>query len=286
MLRFLSRLFRSKPSLDPVALAALDLRSRTLSRAHVAQAVSRALGRPFPESDVREEDPSYHRLRAEGFEFTAMSSNRPYLPLDDGRGTRDLRLRNIIDRQQAATAIDCWSAPKGVEREAATDLMGRILVELTDDATVGVYAFHTQRVNAADETLRTMLREGRAMKAMSTMTTAPISGVASDDDAMARAIAEARERWPEFAAAFAASPHPGDDFVVKARFGGEEEHIEHLWMTATAVQDGKVTGTVQNDAYTLARPRRGETVTIATGEISDWGYLRDGTPSASLRRRP
>lgn len=271
MFGFLKRVFGRKLP-DPVALVLLQSEPRVLTRGHVAQAVSRAMGAPFSEEAVTEEHFCYHRLHVDGFELTVASSPEPYIPKERDP-SRDLRLADAISRHEAAILVDCWDAPEGRERTEATGLMGKIVAELSDETTLAVYCFHTQRLNVMDEKLLTMLRDGEAMEAMSGMTFDPIAGIASDDEAMEAAMAEARRRWPEFVAAFGGRASE-DGCIVKGRFG-EGDRVEHMWLTAEAADAAGVSGVLQSDPFGLPRPRKGDSVRVELEDISDWVFATD-----------
>lgn len=270
MLGFLKRLFGRKASPDPVALVLLEPSVRFLSIGHIAQAVSRAIGRPFLESEIQEENPLYYRLTVEGFELTVFSMPGPYLPKD--RSHTELRLQDAIQRHEAAILIDCWSAPEGEDRKEATGVMGKIIAELVDESSLALFCFHTQRLNLIDETLLPMLREGKALEAMETITFDPISNVDPSDSRMVAAVAEARARWPEFAAAFAAKAADDDrPFLLKAPFG-EGERSEHMWVQVEAINGSTATGTLLNDPLYNHRLKRGKSVDVAVETVSDWAY--------------
>ncbi len=269
----LKRPFRREPDLDPVALVSLDTVRRTLSQIEIARAVATAIGRPFPEAGVWRERPDLYRFRVAGYEFTLETRSGPYIPRDR-KPHPDFTLRAIVARHEAAILLDCWAAPPGKERKDATDLMGRIVVELCDETSLGIFCFHTQRINPLDGTLIAMLREGRGREAMNTATFSTVSGVRSDDTRMADAIARARSHWPEFVAAFDRRCSKDADFRIKTPFS-DGSHIEHMWVDVEEVDFEKVKGRLVSRPYALSHPTQGERVSVAAEEISDWSY-RDG----------
>lgn len=255
------------PNLDPVALVILQTQPQVLSRAHVTHAVGQALGRSFPESEVTEEDFSFYRLWVEGFEFTIASRPEPYVPKENAV-TADIRLNDVILRHEAAVLVDCWAAPPGISRESSTDLMGKIVHALLDETSLAVFAFHTQRLNPLDDTLREMLAEGRASEAMAMATADAVIGVHNADELMNAAIEEARARWPEFVAAFRA--HGRDTrAIVKAKFG-EGDDAEHMWFEVHAADETGAEGVLQSQPYFLPRPRQGDPVRVPVEDVSDW----------------
>lgn len=274
MFGFLKKVFGPKePSPDPIALVILEETPRLVSRGHVVQALGRAFDRSFPDGEVVSDNPSRHRFTAEGYEMTVLSYPGLYVPKEPPH--RDLRLRDAINRHEGSILIDCWSAPEGRQREDATDLMGRIAAELLDDASLAVFCFHTQRLNLVDDRLLPMLREGRAMEAMSSVTFDGVTGFETDDQAMEAAMAEASRRWPEFVAVFQAKPVGAEGFLVKARFPFREE-TEHMWIEPEAATLNDVSGTLANTSMYNPKLRQGAKVTVAADDISDWGYVKDG----------
>ena len=182
------------------------------------------------------------------------------------------QLREVIERQRAAVLLDCWKAPTGCQREDGTGLMGRILVELFGEHSLGVYCFHTQRVNPIGAKLTTLFRQGEALEAMSTETYKQVRLVSADDPQMAEAIREAQHRWPEFVRAFTERTPRSDGYGFKARFG-EDDRYEHLWVEAQEVDADGATGTVMTGPLYLRKPRAGARVHVALQDVSDWSYL-------------
>lgn len=270
MLSFLKRLFDRKSSPDPIALVSLETEPRVLTKGHVAQAVSKALGHPFSESEIAEEGPSYHRLTVEGYELTVVARSGPYIP-KDGPPHQDLRLRDAIDRHRAAILIDCWKAPAGHERAEAVDAMGKILAELFDETSLAVFCFHTQRLNLVDENLVPMFQEGHALEAMQGITFDPV-GDFGNDARMDAAIEEARRQWPRFEAAFAERTGQEEaPYIVKIRFG-EGEKSEHMWVEVHEIEGDLIKGVLLNEPFYLARPKKGQIVTMPQENVSDWAY--------------
>ena len=141
---------------------------------------------------------------------------------------------------------------------------------------VGVYCFHTQRLNPVDNALMDLFREGRAYEAMRTATFSSVSGVAATDERMAEAVAEARSRWPEFVAVFDRRS-PGAKFGVKGPFA-EGDWIEHMWIEVEEADFARASGRLLSHPYNLNRPRQGDWVTVPAEEVSDWSYV-DGEAS-------
>lgn len=96
------------------------------------------------------------------------------------------------------------------------------------------------------------------------------------DPEMNAAIAEARQRWPEFVAAFAARKE-GDSFLAKYPFTTAEGPLEHIWLVVTEITPDKVDGTINNEPYGHIGHQLGDQVTIPSRDISDWAYTTEGS---------
>ncbi len=274
MLSLLRKLFRRVPDLPPVALVALETTPRFLSKTQIALAVSKAIGRVFPVEEVLEEAPEKHRFTVDGYELTFVSRFGPYIPKNRGPHP-DLRIQTVLERHESALLLDAWAAPEGKTREEGTDLMGRILIEIADETTVGIFCFHTQRLNPFDEELAEMFRGGQAAEAMATYTADGVSTIAIDDKRMIAAIAEARRRWPEFVEAFTNRSSPDAAFMIKAPFG-EGDQVEHLWIEIERADNSSASGIVQSRPLWLARPRFGDEVTVPVEQLTDWAFADGG----------
>lgn len=287
MLGFLKRLLRRDPpgglpnegDIPPVAIVLLLTEPRVLTRAHVAHALGQALDRDVPEIEVGEDWPGRFRVTAEGYELTVLVTGQPYLPKDK-TPPADLRLQHVIEEHEAAILIDAWTAPEGKSREDATDIMGRLAAALTDDTTLGVYAFHLQRLHALDADVLAGLSEGRAMETLDAGSNDAIIGVKNGDEEMEIAIAEARRRWPEFVAALAAGEGAPETYIVKAGFG-EGDDKEHMWFFCDEADATGAGGTMMSDPFWLPRPRKGDRVRMGVETISDWLYVaqENGEPT-------
>jgi uncharacterized protein YegJ (DUF2314 family) len=97
----------------------------------------------------------------------------------------------------------------------------------------------------------------------------------ADDPRLAAATAEAKRRWPEFVAAYK-NRLGKSAFVVKHAFAPKDGGVEHMWMAVTGVGDNQVTGLLIDQAYGDIGHKEGDAITLAPGEIEDWGYTENG----------
>jgi len=104
----------------------------------------------------------------------------------------------------------------------------------------------------------------------------PVVSFDSDDPEMNGAIAESRRRWPEFLQAYEARA-PGQRFNVKYPFKVKRStKNEHIWIGVTAIRDGHVTGTIDNEPDNDIGHANGESVTVPVTGLSDWLYIPNG----------
>lgn len=101
-------------------------------------------------------------------------------------------------------------------------------------------------------------------------------------------VAEARARWGEFVAAF---ERRTDDqcFSVRASFR-DGRHLEMMWMTVTALENGMVYGRLANQPVALRRLRMGMPVRVRERAVMDWlftegDHLRGGFTTDDMGRR-
>lgn len=125
---------------------------------------------------------------------------------------------------------------------------------------------------------RRMYMEARA--ASRSATALPVT---SDDEALAKAEADARSSLPEFLERLA-SPRPGDsEFMVKFRLrgGGTPEQI---WAEELRESDGRLHGQLANDPITRGF-RFGQKVEIPRDSIMDWGFREQGVMQGHFSTR-
>jgi uncharacterized protein YegJ (DUF2314 family) len=72
-----------------------------------------------------------------------------------------------------------------------------------------------------------------------------------------------------------AEPRPGATYSVKALFD-EAGAVEHLWLSELSVENGVLTGTIDNEPIQLSRVRFGDRVEVDRDLVSDWMVIEDG----------
>jgi uncharacterized protein YegJ (DUF2314 family) len=96
----------------------------------------------------------------------------------------------------------------------------------------------------------------------------PVLAAEGDDPRLTAAVEEARRRWPEFVAAFARRQE-GQTFAVKTAVR-EGEAVEFMWLTVEQLEGEQVRGRLDNDPVGLKQVRRGDRLTAAPADVTDW----------------
>jgi uncharacterized protein YegJ (DUF2314 family) len=112
-----------------------------------------------------------------------------------------------------------------------------------------------------------------------------IVDVAADDPEMNAAIAKARATLPTFWQVFERRERGDSDFSLKVKVT-DPRVTEYFWVTDIARLDGKIMGTIDNDAMIVASVKLGDRIEISDADISDWLYMRKGKMVGNHTVRP
>lgn len=96
--------------------------------------------------------------------------------------------------------------------------------------------------------------------------------VKDDDPEMAAAVKEAQNSVDEFIKALENPSATTTDFAVKKEFK-DGDTSEFMWLTDVTYQDGKFTGTLNNDPGLVKNAVPGQSYSVARGEGQDWVYF-------------
>ena len=268
---WLKGLFGRRPPADSfvVALVALFSQPRAVEPATLLAAIARGFGEA--PTDVEGEG-NEARFTLDGVRLRAYGVPAPYLAPGADQAAKagefsELRLRAAFAEHRSWYAVDALSG----DEEAGYAVAGRLMAELLDETALAVLAPGAGGT-PVDDDVRQAFREGRAGELVKYVHYDAIRGVERTDARMVEAIAEARRRWPEFAAAFAARGADSSRFIVKRPFG-EGDQIEHMWIEVERIDGDRVAGKLISQPFFLPRPRQGDTVEADPSEISDWAYF-------------
>lgn len=200
----------------------------------------------------------------------------PYLknPAEAAESINDLRLRGIVADHQAWLSCDALGLePNPSEKQLGEwyRLLGRLLAELIDDNCLAVYLPDTDQLYAYNSETLDLLRADDPFEAVHAEgSTVPVIEVPDDAPEMLKAVAEAKQRWSEFIAAFEAQA--GTNFAVKAPITRDEQ-TEFIWIEVTAIENGVIFGKLANEPMSLAGLELGSRVRTTEDALNDWGYM-------------
>lgn len=184
----------------------------------------------------------------------------------------DLRQRKLVTDQQAWLSVDCiWTADG--TRESQYPRIARAIAELADDTVLGLFQPETDRLVPWEESLEARLRKGENLDDLFRSDKVPVVQVSDDDPRMKAAVAEARHRWPEFAAAFKAR-QPGGHYAVKAPIT-REDNTEFIWLEVIGLEPEYIHGTLANDPVDLGGLKIGDQVEVPLSDLNDWGFYQE-----------
>lgn len=227
---------------------------------------------------VMGQSPIFMLSAPDGF-FVLHNHDRPYFdePEQAAEAVHELRQRKVILENRGWMAVDLMHlANPEASRESAYPAIARFIAELAGPDCQAIFQPATSRLNPWDDSLEAKLRSGQVTEVFEDPTAVPVIEIPEDDPRMQAAVAEARERWTEFVAAFAA--RDGESFTVKApvSVGGNTEFI---WVQVEAIEGERITGTLGNEPVDLGDLREGSRVTVAAKEVADWAFVRGEEPT-------
>lgn len=103
----------------------------------------------------------------------------------------------------------------------------------------------------------------------------PVVHVAEGDAEMAAAISQARQSLNHFWSVFDKPTRGEDHFAIKVKIT-DQNGTEYFWANELQRQNGKTTGTINNDPNIVKSVKLGDKVEIPEADIADWMYIRDG----------
>jgi uncharacterized protein YegJ (DUF2314 family) len=258
----LKSLFKKKED-DIVAIVTIEREPRRITRDRV-ETMCRSIGL---RADVKEEQPSYIGITAAGWKYVIFSLPVPYMPFS-GVDFRDMRMNQMAREHTGYFVVECMEAPKDQDRKTSRKLLAMLAALIIDDQSMAIYDWTTARYAVLDPSIGELLTKGDIDGAVNEYS-ALVVGV--QNEKVEAAIAEARERWPEFCAAFNRAEDKGN-FLVKASFEWNGE-VEHMWIEPKAAYPDRVEGILNSSPIHMPKPRKGDLVTRPVDEISDWSYI-------------
>ena len=283
--RFRSLFSRRHDDGPIVSLVVLLREPRALGAEGLAAATRRALGievwagvdEPRGANYILEEvDPSFV-LQLGSRTFRVNNSAVPYLPDAMTVVIPELRLRRAVAEHRAWLSVDLLRGDRKRgcldpdEVHAAYRLIGPLVAELAAGNALALVEPETGRMNVYGPNLDHELRGPDPRHALVGKEHVPVVAIKDDDPRMIAAVGEARDRWPEFVAAFEGR-RPSQAFSVKVRIA-EGYAAEFMWVSVSALEGDYLYGRLDNEPVGLRNVRLGSRVRARVDGLSDWTYL-------------
>ncbi|MBN9691641.1 MAG: DUF2314 domain-containing protein [Verrucomicrobia bacterium] len=210
--------------------------------------------------------------------FMVHNNSEPYFsePEKMADQNRDRRLRQVLEENRAWLAVDLMvSLDPTQSREAHYPAIAQLIAALAGPECQAIYRPETGQFNHWDDSLEEKLKGPNALELFAEPTRLPVIEVPDDDPRMVAAVAEARQRWPEFVAAFQA--RSGNHFSVKAPIS-RDGNTEFIWIEVDELQPDQILGRLGNDPVDLGGMKSGDPVSVPISKINDWVYLQEEQP--------
>lgn len=222
--------------------------------------------------------------------FLIHNLDDPYFDDSDAvaDSVREIRVSQAIEQHRAWVAVDIvqWFGDDSAEdKRQAYRLIARLLAELADENCLAIVDPTDGRVFLYDPTTEEKLRSDDPLAALSDWYYPPVLAIEADDPELQAAVNEARQRWPEFVAAFESRyERDADDeppFLVKAPFT-DGEHVEYMWVRVTGIENEIVYGVLENTPANVRSVNEGHRVRVRLDNLNDWMCILDGQPAGAF----
>jgi len=185
---------------------------------------------------------------------------------------KDMRIQKVLQEHTAWLSFDLCNGHKS-DKKLFYQRFCSVIATMFLDNCLGVLPTEKAGICPCDGNFREALLSGDPVRALQQWDRVPIAedGNVKLEDAMD----EARNRWPQFQAAFLKRTSE-QTFLVKAIFRDiPGESGEWMWILVDAMDDGFIQGKLSNDPVNVATVKNGDQVRIPVTEIGDWIY-KDG----------
>lgn len=253
---------------------------RALDEAVLSEIVEEAWGGDYTNGNEDERDgfvvghSPFFIVKSKDGMFAVHNHAAPYFDdVDEVAGEiGELRLRNAVLGHRAWLSVDLLSpADASLPLEAYYPAIIRLIYELADESVKLVYRPETGQVNLwSDDVLEALLMPSGEDRFNRVQSDVPVIRVEEDDEAMAEAVSEARQRWGEFEDAFR-KREEGGSFSVKAPVTVDGE-TEFIWIDVDGIASGVIFGRLGNRPVALPGLTLGSPVEIPVSDLNDWCY--------------
>lgn len=185
-------------------------------------------------------------------------------------GVPNRRFAEVIREHTSWLSVDLMRTDESsVGQEEAYRMIGKAVSALADDDVMAILCPQHNYFNLWGTDLEKLLCGDSPLDALKKEVKAPVYGV-QDGEAIEKAIATAREKWPEFVAAFKSREAGDERYLVKASFIGEDDEAEHMWLQVFGLEPEYVHGHLLNEPMHTTKLKKGSQVEVGVSDISDW----------------
>ncbi len=275
---------------EPVSVILLLKAPQRINAEQLTKACQQAMGRPFAATNKATGKPDSVSVNDAGFLVHAKElkavltvSSKPW---DHQLQTEEIdsaAIRAMLKEQKGVLQLSLLTSDSAVDSraagdrgsEVATKSLCRIAAALCSDQTLGLAMPSQEILVAGTEDLPALLNSTNPVKALQTGVADTVVGASNDDPELAKASAEAKKRWSEFAKAHARPPKGAEGFAAQFAFDAAEGRKETLWIEVLKIDANEVQGKVANEPQHVSL-KLGESVKVPLSRMTDWLYYQDG----------
>jgi uncharacterized protein YegJ (DUF2314 family) len=211
----------------------------------------------------------------EGRMFLINSFPTPYTEDAEkaAKGITDRRIRSLFCKHRAWFSCDAMGVDASTPEHEVRRLyqrLGPLFAELLDTDSLLIFLPDSERAYPINEDTEMALRSEDPLTQLQETLTLPVIEVANDDPLMKRAVAQARESWPQMIKAYEANL--GSNFSVKAPVT-HGRNTEFIWIAVTSIEGERIYGELGNEPANLGPLKLGSKVSVPIAELNDWCYV-------------
>lgn len=185
----------------------------------------------------------------------------------------DLRLHKALEEHSAWLSVDAIGCDEEATPADYYPQIAKLIAELADEETLAVHRPESGEINVWSEELATNISSPEGYETLGAPQQVPVIPVPEDDPAMAEAVREAQQRWPEFQAAFKEQDADHSNFSVKAKLTIGDD-TEFIWLEVIGLEPHYIHGKLANDPVSLGDLTLGSQVEVPLKDMWDWCYCK------------
>lgn len=272
---------RREPEHRLISLVALLREPMTIDPAVLAKTAGRAWNADLGDGSSEGEDGfvaasgPINMVMCRGQAYLINCVPAPYYddPETVAESMRDLRIRKLFAEHRAWFSCDVLGIDADTpEAEVAKSYqrLAKLFAEFMDENWLLIYVPDTTLAYALNDDTLAALEADDPLEALQKTQMLPVINIPEGDQAMAAAVAKAKETWPQFLSAF--EKRAGKHFSVKAPVT-HADVTEFIWLEVTAIEGEQIFGTLGNDPSDLGPLKLGSKVVVKIADLNDWIYL-------------